>query len=69
MNLPLPPVIVAAEPVLVTFAIFAHNVAVGAALCAAFDEGWDQHELWNLFHGYGHRLSGKWRPGCELPSN
>lgn len=64
-----PPIIVAAEPWLVMLAIFAHNVAIGGALCAAFAEGMDQHSLWTNYHAHGHRLASLWRPGCELPTN
>jgi hypothetical protein len=67
MNLPLPPVIVAAEPLYVALAIFAHNVAMGGALCGAFAEGMDQLQLWHRYHARGERLGSMWRPGCELP--
>lgn len=42
------------------------NLMIGAALCAAFAEGWDQRSLYP-FHAQGVRLGGMWRPGCELP--
>jgi hypothetical protein len=42
----------------------AHNLAVGAALCEAFEEGWEQCEHNRLYAAHGYRMEQVWKPGC-----
>jgi hypothetical protein len=45
-----------------------HNLAIGAALCSAFWEGWEQHEHHDLYSAHGYRTEMDWRPGCGRPA-
>jgi hypothetical protein len=35
-----------------------------AGLCAAFEEGWWQHDHHQMYSSHGYRSEQDWRPGC-----
>jgi hypothetical protein len=49
--------------------VLAENIAIGAALCVAFEYGMEQEQLWQLYHEHGYRLHSQWRPGCGKPAH
>jgi hypothetical protein len=46
-------------------ATFAHNLAIGAALCEAHYRALDEAEDHRLYHEHGYRMETCWSPGCQ----
>jgi hypothetical protein len=42
----------------------AANLRIAGALCAAYWEGWEQHEHHQLYSAHGYRTDSQWMPGC-----
>jgi hypothetical protein len=45
----------------------AANLASCAALCEAFELGYEQNEHERLYSNHGYRTEQDWRPGCQRP--
>lgn len=43
----------------------AANLAIGAALCEAFNQGHEQAQHEQIYSNHGYRTDQDWRPGCQ----